>query len=421
MFTQLTDNINSFVDNLDSDELANKLTEFIEGLDIGDIIAKANECLLKVASLVLEVTGKVIVNEGEKLGEKWWNEVTEGIDTKIGKIPVTLEPTIDATEHPVQALIDNWLTKIGENVMKTPLSIGSLTAKSMGIDADEVDVINMVSERWEEFWSDFEDGCNTVKDTMSDSSTSLINSMDAIMPKITELKDVVTSSWEKIKTDTEEKWAIFKTTITNKATEIKSSVTQKINDLRDALSSKWQEIKDAAWTKFTLLRVAIVDIFTQLKDAVKTPINGFIGVIESMVNKVITGVNKVIDALNTLPDIKFTNPFTGAEYALGFTLPKLSQITIPRLAQGAVIPPNREFMAVLGDQSHGTNIEAPLDVIKQAVAEVLANNGNAEVIQLLQQLIAVVESKNLTIGDKEIGKANARYVSQQQIVRGTGW
>ena len=38
---------------------------------------------------------------------------------------------------------------------------------------------------------------------------------------------------------------------------------------------------------------------------------------------------------------------------------------------GAVIPANREFLAVLGDQSHGTNVEAPLDTLKQAVAEVM--------------------------------------------------
>lgn len=39
---------------------------------------------------------------------------------------------------------------------------------------------------------------------------------------------------------------------------------------------------------------------------------------------------------------------------------------IPKLATGAVIPANREFLAVLGDQKHGTNIEAPLDMIEQA-------------------------------------------------------
>ena len=49
---------------------------------------------------------------------------------------------------------------------------------------------------------------------------------------------------------------------------------------------------------------------------------------------------------------------------------------IPKLAQGAVIPPNREFLAVLGDQKSGTNIEAPLSTIEQALRNVLAEQGN---------------------------------------------
>lgn len=56
-------------------------------------------------------------------------------------------------------------------------------------------------------------------------------------------------------------------------------------------------------------------------------------------------------------------------------LPNLSNVTIPRLAQGAVIPPNREFMAVLGDQKSGTNVEAPLKTIEQALENVLARTG----------------------------------------------
>lgn len=50
---------------------------------------------------------------------------------------------------------------------------------------------------------------------------------------------------------------------------------------------------------------------------------------------------------------------------------------LPHLASGAVISPNNEFLAVLGDQKAGTNIEAPLSTIKQAVAEVLAERGGA--------------------------------------------
>lgn len=50
-------------------------------------------------------------------------------------------------------------------------------------------------------------------------------------------------------------------------------------------------------------------------------------------------------------------------------------LPIPKLATGAVIPANREFLAVLGDQRHGTNIEAPLATIEQAVANVISRIG----------------------------------------------
>ena len=54
---------------------------------------------------------------------------------------------------------------------------------------------------------------------------------------------------------------------------------------------------------------------------------------------------------------------------------------IPQLAHGAVIPPNKEFLAVLGDQKSGTNVEAPLPTIKQAVMEALAQ-GSREPINV---------------------------------------
>lgn len=102
-----------------------------------------------------------------------------------------------------------------------------------------------------------------------------------------------------------------------------------------------------------------------LKEVIKAPLNGIISIVEK-------AVNWIIEKINTLHwDIPDWVPGVGGS-SFGFNF---SRISIPRLAQGAVIPPNREFLAVLGDQSTGTNIEAPLETIKQALAEVIAESG----------------------------------------------
>ena len=99
-------------------------------------------------------------------------------------------------------------------------------------------------------------------------------------------------------------------------------------------------------------------------------VNGIIGIFEKMINWIVDGLNKISI---TVPD--WVPGIGGSKF--GFNIPRASfgRVSIPRLAQGAVIPPNREFLAVLGDQKSGTNIEAPLDTIKQAVYEVLAGSG----------------------------------------------
>lgn len=57
------------------------------------------------------------------------------------------------------------------------------------------------------------------------------------------------------------------------------------------------------------------------------------------------------------------------------SVPDVKPYTVPALARGAVIPPNREFLAVLGDQKSGKNIEAPVSEIEAAVARGMQNSG----------------------------------------------
>lgn len=100
-------------------------------------------------------------------------------------------------------------------------------------------------------------------------------------------------------------------------------------------------------------------------------INGIISIFETMINWIAGGLNKISF------DIPSWVPLIGGK-KFGFNIPKakLGRVSIPRLAEGAVIPANKEFLAVLGDQKRGTNIEAPAELIKQMVREALAENGS---------------------------------------------
>ncbi len=151
-----------------------------------------------------------------------------------------------------------------------------------------------------------------------------------------------------------------------------------IKPVTDFFKGLWQGIKDGVgsavqWVKdkfksmvdfFSNLISKIVGLFkkigTKVGDAIggafRTVINGVLSAIENILNFPIKSINKMIRVINKVP---------------GINISSLPTFNLPRLAKGTVIPPRHEFMAVLGDQKRGTNIEAPLETIKQANREVM--------------------------------------------------
>lgn len=96
----------------------------------------------------------------------------------------------------------------------------------------------------------------------------------------------------------------------------------------------------------------------------------------------------------------------------GSLLPALPALAaIPALATGAVIPPNSEFLAILGDQKSGRNIEAPEGLIRQIIQEELEGlSGNQNVTinfagnmgQLIRVLKPYIDTENRRVGNKLI-------------------
>lgn len=114
-----------------------------------------------------------------------------------------------------------------------------------------------------------------------------------------------------------------------------------------------------------------------VKDIFKGIWNGIITAVEYAINFIINGINLLISALNTIHfEVPDWVPLIGGR-SFGISIPLVSNVALPRLASGAVIPPNREFMAVLGDQKSGTNIETPLSTMVQAFKQAMNETGVA--------------------------------------------
>lgn len=189
------------------------------------------------------------------------------------------------------------------------------------------------------------------------------------------------------------------------------------SDMYDSISNTLGNIMDAVKTVFGGVVDFIAGVFTADWDrawqGVKSIFtglwNGIVSALEGAVNLIITGVNFLIRQLNkvsfSIPDWV---PAVGGK-RFGFNIQQISPISIPRLAQGAVIPPNREFMAVLGDQSSGNNLEAPESLIRKIVREE-SGGANTELLQAI--LEAIKAGQVIKVNETVLGRTTAKAINK---------
>ena len=126
-----------------------------------------------------------------------------------------------------------------------------------------------------------------------------------------------------------------------------------------------------------LINLDIDKMLSGLKGMVSGALNTVLTIVGSVINLIIRGLNWLIEKINSISfDMPDWVPGVGGK-SWGPNIPLVKEWQIPQLAQGAVIPPNREFLAVLGDQRSGTNIETPLATMVQAFKQALAESGDS--------------------------------------------
>lgn len=187
--------------------------------------------------------------------------------------------------------------------------------------------------------------------------TSVIGSLVTSLPQIlASLKNAIStffvSMWDGIKNIFANLGPWFESKFADAWNRIKAV----FSNVKQFFTNVWGKIKNV----FTNTAQAIAD---SISGAVRGAINAVLSTAVKIINGFIGAINVAIDIINAIPGVGISH---------------LSTLSVPALAQGAVLPPNKPFLAVVGDQKHGTNIEAPLETIKQAVAEVVGGNGGKQ-------------------------------------------
>ena len=252
-----------------------------------------------------------------------WTSIKEWISKTISSIDAAFEQFLANVEEGVAAAVD-WViekwTSIKEWISKT---------------------ISSIDAAFEQFLANVEEG--------------VAAAVDWVIEKWTAVKDWFSGLWEKVSSGAVAAWDGIKSAFKSVPEWFQSK-------FRDA----WQKVKDVFSTGGR--------IWSGIKEGIESTFHTVVNAIIRGMNTIIAvPFNKINSMLNTIRNAHFLgiSPFQNMWGVNPLPVPQ-----IPMLARGAVIPANRQFLAVLGDQRNGNNLEAPESLLRQIVREEAGGAGS---------------------------------------------
>lgn len=399
-------------------DVIDAVVEFVQGIDFvgmftsfGALIGAALKATFNLTQGIVKLLDGALkdivsyfdewIEKAEEMGGNWFDGIILGIGNavlNVGKwiYDNVFKPIVEGfmsafDMHSPSKVME----ELGENIILGLFNgvanlIHIVIEKFNQFKEDVVTLFNNIKSRVVEIW-------NNVKATLSNVTNTLKTSVSTAFNN---LKTSVINTFNALKTTATNIWNNIKTSVFNVATNIKNGMVNTFNAMKNTVVGIWNGLKSSA-----------TNIFGGIWSGIRGHLNRVLGGVETFANGAVRGINRVISSLNGLHfSIPSWVPVLGGS-TFGINLGQVGTISLPRLAQGGVIPPNKEFLAVLGDQKNGTNIEAPLETIKDAVRSVITENGDLS--SLLRELISVVESKDLTISEQEITRASKKGMSEE--------
>ena len=410
-----------------SSDLYNLIAQPI--IDNKDKIQQAVMGLLEPISIAMDTIHGAIKNTFEQIFNVYdeylapaFQNITDGFSSLVGSLLnvwnsqvapflTTVATAIQTLwETHLQPFVNNLITLVGKIVLAiSELWKNVLEPLIAWIVANVVPVITPILETMVKTVS-------SVIGTIADILSGIMETLGGIIDFITGIftgdwslawqgvQEIFTGIWNALTGFISGIWSTIKSIFTGAISTIvqfvktgfnaaKTAITTIFGGIRNFISNTWSGIKSIVIGAVNVLKSYVINGFNYIKSGItgvmntilsiisgiwrgiynvaRTYINYVLSGIQSMVNGIIGGLNSMIRALNHLHfSIPDWVPGLGGK-SLGFNLSTISRVSLPRLATGAVLPANQPFLSVVGDQKHGTNIEAPLDTIKQALKETL--------------------------------------------------
>jgi len=338
--------------------------------------------------------GSIIMRE-VAVPENWLQEQKERV---VGWIKDTMAGAASSWNESVVPAARGWLEKTAEAVSNFADKFGEW------FKAAWERIKNYFAIRWSVFIDSFVAAGEVIRNIWISVGTLAVAAWERISAiwgrakdwfitnVIIPINNSFRSGWENIKSWAAGAWNYIKTVWISARAFFQNSV---ISPIQRAFVTAWGAIRSSFEKSFTGLAKILANV-----------VNGIISVLNGMIRSIVSGINSLIRSLNSFR-INIPATWLTPAVSFGMSIQTLPVPQIPKLASGAVIPPNSEFAAILGDQRSGTNIETPVSLMRQTFEDVLRGievegnftfNFDGTLGALVRDMKPYIDKENVRIG-----------------------
>ena len=248
------------------------------------------------------------------------------------------------------------------------------------------EVLNAIQIAWMLTWTKIGEKLTATWNAMKEMISSTFSSIKSYIDNtLMSIKSAWSNAWEAIRNKASEVWSNIKMLISTAFNTIKTGIDTTLNSIKTAWSNVWTGVKSV--TEST---------WNGIWGIIKGVINKIIAGVESMVNSVVRAINSMIEGINDVAD-----NVPGID---GGIIPTLSEVRLPRLAQGGFVKANTPQLAIIGDNKYQGEVVAPEGKLQEMADRAARSNSNAgsseqmdKMIDLMSTLVSLVGSMDLTL------------------------